>query len=95
MFTCHNCRREVTTVCADHMSCLACHEIELRHLVRERDQAHAYIRELQDQPPAPKVRTWAERTIGSQWNPSDSSEVDDIDKTCATIERVLFAIGGN
>ena len=95
MFTCRLCHQIVTTVCADHTSCLPCHERELRYLVHERDEAHRYIRQLQSQTEAPKSRTWGERTIGSQWNPSDPTEVDDIAKTCDTIERVLFAIGGN
>ena len=92
--TCRNCGQQRNEVCVEHGACLVCHELEMRHLVRERDTAHQYIQQLQSQPTEPKQRTWADRTIGSQWNPNDPTEVDDIDATCATIEKVLFAIGG-
>ena len=87
---CRNCQQVVDTVCAEHGACLPCHELELRHLVRERDNAYDYLA-MQQQQPQVKQHTWGERNIGSQWYPSDPKDAlrDDIERTSTSINKFL------
>ena len=86
---CVICGQQSMSLCGEHSACLSCHEREMQQLAMERNNAWNYIQMLQNEPPAPKQRTWGSRTIGSQWNPSDKSEVDNIDRTIATIHKFL------
>ena len=86
---CVICGQQSTSLCGEHSACLSCHERELQQVAMERNSAWNYIQMLQNEPPTAKVRTWAERTIGSQWNPADKTEIDDIDRTVATIHKYL------
>ena len=86
---CVICGQQSMSLCGEHSACLSCHEREMQQLAMERNNAWNYINTLQNEPPAAEVRKWSERTIGSQWNPSDNTEVDDIDRTVATIHKFL------